>query len=53
MKFSQKFLIYIFLVLMMTIGANIVALKYFATEYFGEYLTSIKKEVPDINFDLL
>lgn len=53
MKFSQKFLIYIFLILMMTIGANIVALKYFATEYFGEYLTSIKQEVPDINFDLL
>ncbi|MDD2916751.1 MAG: HAMP domain-containing sensor histidine kinase [Candidatus Gracilibacteria bacterium] len=53
MKFSQKFLIYIFLVLMMTIGSNIVALKYFATEYFGEYLTSIKKETPDINFDLI
>lgn len=38
---------------MMTIGSNIVALKYFATEYFGEYLTSIKKETPDINFDLI
>ena len=38
---------------MMTIGVNIVALKYFATEYFGEYLTSIKQEVPDINFDLI
>lgn len=37
----------------MTIGVNIVSLKYFATEYFTEYLTSIKKEVPDINFDLI
>lgn len=53
MKFSRRFLIYIFLVLIMTIGVNIVALKYFATEYFGEYLTSIKQEVPDINFDLI
>lgn len=53
MKFSLKFLIYIFLVLIMTIGVNIFSLKYFATEYFTEYLTSIKQEVPDINFDLL
>lgn len=53
MKFSQKFLVYIFLVLIMTIGVNTVSLKYFATEYFSEYLTSIKQEVPDINFDLL
>ena len=53
MKFSLKFLIYIFLFLIMTIGVNIVSLKYFATEYFEEYLTSIKQEVPDINFDLI
>lgn len=53
MKFSQKFLIYIFLVLILTIGANIVTLKYFATEYFREYLAGIRQEVPDINFDLL
>ncbi len=53
MKFSQKFLVYIFLVLGITIGVNIFSLKYFATEYFHEYLTSIKQEVPDINFDLL
>lgn len=53
MKFSQKFLIYIFLVLVMTIGVNIISLKYFATEYFHEYLATIKQEVPDINFDLL
>lgn len=53
MKFSLKFLIYIFLVLLLTIGANIISLKYFATEYFHEYLTGIKQEVPDINFDLL
>lgn len=53
MKFSQKFLIYIFLVLIMTIGVNIVSLKYFASEYFGEYLSSIKQETPDINFDLI
>ncbi|MDD2892105.1 MAG: HAMP domain-containing sensor histidine kinase [Candidatus Gracilibacteria bacterium] len=53
MKFSEKFLIYIFLILIMVIGINIFALKYFATEYFGEYLTSIKQEVPDINFDLI
>jgi len=53
MKFSEKFLIYIFLVLAMAIGINIFSLKYFATEYFAEYLTSIKQEVPDINFDLI
>jgi hypothetical protein len=53
MKFSLKFLIYIFLVLTTTIGVNIASLKYFATEYFHEYLTSIKQEAPDINFDLL
>lgn len=53
MKFSEKFLIYIFLILIMIIGINIFALKYFATEYFEEYLTSIKQEVPDINFDLI
>lgn len=53
MKFSQKLLIYIFFVLVLTIGINIFSLKYFATEYFLEYLTSIKQEVPDINFDLL
>lgn len=53
MKFSLKFLVYIFLVLIMTIGVNIVSLKYFATEYFTEYLANIKKETPDINFDLI
>ncbi len=53
MKFSMKFLIYIFLVLIMTIGVNIVSLKYFATQYFHEYLSSIKRETPDINFDLI
>ncbi len=53
MKFSLKFLIYVFLVLIMTIGVNIFSLKYFATEYFGEYLASIKQEVPDVNFDLI
>lgn len=53
MKFSHKFLIYIFLVLTMTIGVNIISLKYFATEYFSEYLLNIKQEVPDINFDLI
>lgn len=53
MKFSSKFLIYVLLVLLTTIGVNIFSLKYFATEYFAEYLTSIKQEVPDINFDLL
>lgn len=53
MKFSQKFLIYILLVLIATIGINIFSLKYFATEYFSEYLTNIKQDVPDINFDLI
>lgn len=53
MKFSQKLLVYIFCILILTIGINIFSLKYFATEYFAEYLTSIKQEVPDINFDLL
>lgn len=53
MKFSLKFLIYIFLVLITTIGVNIFSLKYFATEYFEQYLSSIKQEVPDLNFDLI
>lgn len=53
MKFSQKFLIFIFSVLIFTIGINILALKYFTTQYFDEYLTVIKHDVPDINFDLI
>ncbi len=53
MKFSQKFLIFIFSVLIFTIGINILALKYFTTIYFDEYLTVIKHDVPDINFDLI
>lgn len=53
MKFSHKFLIFVFSIVVFTIGVNIVALKYFTTEYFSEYLASIKQEVPDINFDLL
>jgi len=53
MKFSQKFLIFIFSVLIFTIGVNILALKYFTTLYFDEYLTVIKHDVPDINFDLI
>lgn len=53
MKFSQKFLIFIFSVLIFTIGINILALKYFTTLYFEEYLTVIKHDVPDINFDLI
>jgi|GEM_PF-6266324 len=53
MKFSQKFLIFIFSALVFTIGVNILALKYFTTIYFDEYLTVIKHDVPDINFDLI
>lgn len=53
MKFSQKFLIFLFFILIFMIGVNILSLKYFTTQYFGEYLAGIKQEVPDINFDLI
>lgn len=38
---------------MFTIGVNIISLKYFTTEYLREYLSSIKQETPDINFELI
>lgn len=53
MKFSVKFLLFILAILLFVIATNILALKYFTSQYFGEYVASIKQEAPDINFDLL
>lgn len=53
MKFSQKFLIFIFLIFALLISVNIAALKYFTQQYFAEYITSIKDNSPNIEFDVL
>jgi cell division protein FtsL len=53
MKFSQKFLIFIFLVFALMISVNIVSLKFFTLRYFDQYITTIKQNSPNIEFDVL
>ena len=53
MKFSQKFLVFIFLIFVGMISVNIVALKYFTQTYFNDYVTSIKDNSPNIEFETL
>lgn len=53
MKFSYKFLIAIFLMLLFVIVANIFALKYYAGQYFSDYVSTIKKEVSDSDLTLI
>lgn len=53
MKIAHKFLLVFFLSFVIVIGVNIVSFKYFATQYFQEYLITQKQKLPDINFDII
>ncbi len=56
MKFSHKFLITNFLILVFVIIANILALKYFSSIYFNDYVLDIKEKQDNnvnVDFDLL
>lgn len=53
MKFSYKFLIATFLMLMTFIVSNVFALEYYAWKYFNEYVASIKVQAPNLDTNFL
>jgi len=53
MKFSYKFLIATFLMLMIVIVANVFALEYYAWKYFNEYVATIKVQAPNLDTNFL
>jgi signal transduction histidine kinase len=53
MKFSNRFVIFLFFALLTVIAANFFALRYFSEKYFREYVAEVRRELPDINLDLI
>lgn len=53
MKFSYKFLIATFLMLMIFIVSNVFALEYYAWKYFNEYVSTIKVQAPNLDTSFL
>lgn len=53
MKFAHKSSLFLFVTLLAVVSANFLALRYFSEKYFGEYVAEVRKELPDINIDLV
>ena len=53
MKFAHKSSIFILVALLTVVATNFFALRYFSEKYFREYVAEVRRELPDINLDLV
>lgn len=53
MKFSHKSSLFILVALTSIVVTNFFALRYFSEKYFREYVAEVRRELPDINVDLI
>lgn len=53
MKFSHKSSLFILVALTTIVVTNFFALRYFSEKYFREYVAEVRRELPDINVDLI
>ncbi len=53
MKFSHKSSLFILVALTTIVVTNFFALRYFSEKYFRDYVAEVRRELPDINVDLI
>ncbi len=53
MPFSRRFVIFLFFILSGTVAVNFFALRHFSEKYFAEYVATVKRDLPDINLELV
>lgn len=53
MKFATKSSLFLFVALTSVVTTNFLALRHFSEKYFREYVAEVRRESPDINFDLV
>lgn len=53
MKFSHKSSLFLLVALTSVVVTNFFALRYFSEKYFQEYVAEVRRELPDINVDLI
>lgn len=53
MKFSHKSSLFILVALTSIVVTNFFALRYFSEKYFRDYVAEVRRELPDINVDLI
>lgn len=53
MKFSHKSSLFLLFALTSVVVTNFFALRYFSEKYFQEYVAEVRRELPDINVDLI
>ncbi|MDQ1344213.1 MAG: Histidine kinase protein [Patescibacteria group bacterium] len=53
MKFAHKSSLFLLVTLLSVVATNFFALRYFSEKYFREYVAEVRRELPDINLDLV
>lgn len=53
MKLAHKSSLFLLIALLTVVATNFFALRYFSEKYFREYVAEVRRELPDINLDLV